>query len=337
MWARPWRLRPYTPSVMNTLTTTEGVLTCLFVHPIKMCRQFVVYLQEVWKRITQGPYTEKPHPYACSVLLCFPCLHALPPFVLFCQFVWKSIRKILQSRENTPLPLRCASPYGKACPPSSYVMCPVGYHLFDVCVVTMTLLFVNPNSIGTIFATVRNMYVSCIHPFPIVVLFASPSVMMLFNCAPCGVALPMLGLRCATKLCRDLFLRPCFVSPQTSKNSTILCTENCPGHHNSRCAMPSAGRQVHAQRQPLRASERQTHNAMGTHKESLRGPHHLPQGVSNFKLQKQDILEGVLLCVTFSLYLCPFVAYLSFVVHVSLDTKGNEMLHPPPPLFEPEV
>ena len=74
----------------------------------------------------------------------------------------------------------------------------MGYHLFDVCVVTMTLLLLNPNPIGTICATVGNMYVSCIHPFPIVVLFASPSVMMLFNCAPFGVALPMLGLGCAT-------------------------------------------------------------------------------------------------------------------------------------------
>ena len=38
-------------------------------------------------------------------------------------------------------------------------MCHVGYHLFDV--VTMTLLFVNPNCIGTICVTVGNTCVSC--------------------------------------------------------------------------------------------------------------------------------------------------------------------------------
>ena len=165
----------------------------------------------------------------------------------------------------------------------------MGYHLFDVRVGNMTPLFVNPNSIGTICATVGNMYVSCIHRVPIVVLFASPSVMMLFNGAPCGVALPMLGFGCATNPCRDVFVRPCFVSPETLKNSTVLCNENRLGHHSSRCASPLAGRQVHCPLQPLRASQRHTQNAMGTHKESLRGPHHSPQGVSDFKLEKQDI------------------------------------------------
>ena len=77
-------------------------------------------------------------------------------------------------------------------------MCHVGYHLFDVCVATMTLLFLNPNSIGMICAIVGIMYVSCIHPFPTVVLFVSPSVMMLFNCASCGATPLMLGLGRAT-------------------------------------------------------------------------------------------------------------------------------------------
>ena len=33
--------------------------------------------------------------------------------------------------------------------------------------------------------------------------------------------------------------------------------------------------------------------------------------------------DNSMLCVTFSLYPCPFSAYLFFVVHVSVDTKGN--------------
>ena len=36
--------------------------------------------------------------------------------------------------------------------------------------------------------------------------------------------------------------------------------------------------------------------------------------------------DNSMLCVTLSLYLCPFGAYLFFVVHVSLDTKGNECI-----------
>ena len=36
--------------------------------------------------------------------------------------------------------------------------------------------------------------------------------------------------------------------------------------------------------------------------------------------------DNSMLCVTFSLYLCPFGASLFFVVHVSLDKKGNECI-----------
>ena len=186
--------------------------------------------------------------------------------------------------------------YGKACPPSSYVMCHVGYHLFDVCVVTMTLLFVNPNSIRTICATIGNMYMSCIHPFPIVVLFASPSVLMLFHCAPCGVALPMFGFGCATNPCRDLFVRPCFVSPQTLKNSTILCTENpgppqqpvCHAISRETCPLSAAASPCLGAGAP---------KAMGTHRGFLRGPHHSPQGVSDFKLKKtKHLRRGFAMC-----------------------------------------
>ena len=60
---------------------------------------------------------------------------------------------------------------------------------------------------------------SCTHPFAIVGLFATPSVMISFISAPCGAALPMLGLGCATDPCRDLFLRPCFMSAERLKNA----------------------------------------------------------------------------------------------------------------------
>ena len=36
--------------------------------------------------------------------------------------------------------------------------------------------------------------------------------------------------------------------------------------------------------------------------------------------------DNSMLCVTFSLYLCPFGAYLFFVLHVSLDKKGNKCI-----------
>ena len=45
-----------------------------------------------------------------------------------------------------------------------------------------------------------------------------------------------------------------------------------------------------------------------------------------FKSLPPPPLDNSMLGVTFSLYLCPFGAYLFFVVIVSLDTKGNECI-----------
>ena len=113
-------------------------------------------------------------------------------------------------------------------------------HLFDVPVGTMTFLLVNPNSIDTMCNghaipggsiaclqsqlchsgcrwTIRVMYPPirhCLH----VLHFATPSVIIYFICAPCGAALWMLGLGCAKNPCRELFLRPRFVSAERLKH-----------------------------------------------------------------------------------------------------------------------
>ena len=65
----------------------------------------------------------------------------------------------------------------------------------------------------------------CLH----FVLCATPSVMISFISVPCGAGLPMLGLGCATNPCRDLFLRPRFVSVERLRNAPFcaLGTARC--------------------------------------------------------------------------------------------------------------
>ena len=61
-----------------------------------------------------------------------------------------------------------------------------------------------------------------------VVLFATPSMMTYFICAPFGGALPMLGLCSATNPFRDNFLRLCFVSAERSKNAPFRALTTAP-------------------------------------------------------------------------------------------------------------
>ena len=60
------------------------------------------------------------------------------------------------------------------------------------------------------------------------VLCATPSVMISFILVPRGAGLPMLGLGCATNLCRDLFLQPCFVSAERLRNALLCALGTAP-------------------------------------------------------------------------------------------------------------
>ena len=64
----------------------------------------------------------------------------------------------------------------------------------------------------------------CLH----FVLCATPSGMISFISVPCGARLPMLGLGCDTNPCRDLFLRPCFVSAERLRNAPFCTLGTAP-------------------------------------------------------------------------------------------------------------
>ena len=113
------------------------------------------------KRSSKDHKTEKPHPFCFGfVSLRFPCFHALLSFALI------SPRSMENHSENTtksgkhpPPPPLCMSVWkslspllvcNASCGLSTKYVCEHVSHLFDVPVVTMTFLFVIPNSIDTI-------------------------------------------------------------------------------------------------------------------------------------------------------------------------------------------
>ena len=156
----------------------------------------------------------------------------------------------------------------------------------------------------------------CLH----FVLFPTPSVIISFISVPCGASLRMLGLGCGTKPCRDLVLRPCFVSVHRLRNAPFCAletapplldssTHGCTAQHADvkpscalrrpsplvhRRAMPSVSRQLHSPLRPLSASEWQPQNSTCTHRVFLRAP---PQGI----------------------FLCLWLSGAEFVVHVSAE------------------
>ena len=228
--------------------------------------------------------------------------------------------------------------------------------------------------------------------------------MISFISIPCGAGLPMLGLGCATNPCRDLFLRPFFVSAERLRNAPFCALGTAPcGFFNTwmpstacrrsaekvwstgppachaiskrtspvstaaflclRVAAPkfyvhppgvpkgsptgyirpSYTKTIHLRRGCamchicfttgrtlvygafcvlLSCAVHVRLNAMGNKLENAPPP--LP--IVRPHPRAPPPLDHSVLCVTFSLYLCPFGAYLFLIVHVSLDKKGNECI-----------
>ena len=73
-----------------------------------------------------------------------------------------------------------------------------------------------------------------------------------------------------------------------------------PGHKQPACHAISTKTGLVSMAKPLSASEPQLQNCMGTHRESLRGPQHSSQGLSDLHFQKQDICgRGSAICHIF--------------------------------------
>ena len=147
----------------------------------------------------------------------------------------------------------------------------------------------------------------CLH----FVLFATPSVMISFISVPSGAGLPMLGLRCATNHCRDLFLRPCFVSAKRLRNAPFYALDTAPcgffntWMQNTACRRsafvpvekawsrgPPACHTISKQTSPLSTAAflclrvAAPKNSMCTHWVFLRAA---PQGISDLHIEKQYI------------------------------------------------
>ena len=121
---------------------------CNWMHfaPLMLCYLFARSMEKDIVSTIKHPLC-----FACFVLLCFLCFHALLSFLLFLQEVWNIIRKTPQRREPPPPPSRMSIwkslPSLFVCNASHGLfkeyMCEHMSQLFDVLVLTMTILFVD--------------------------------------------------------------------------------------------------------------------------------------------------------------------------------------------------